>query len=86
MPRLSGLRRIYGLGDDTQPKRPFHRLVQAIYLVALLAGLGYGYSFGERVGGVLLGVVMAINGGLFASILVGAVVDRTLQRKPPPGP
>ncbi|KNZ32845.1 MAG: hypothetical protein AD742_09015 [Methylibium sp. NZG] len=67
-------------------------LVLAAYGAAIVAGLKYGYDFGKQISGPILGVVLAVNGALFCSIVVGMLVDRLQQlrggdarRRDPPG-
>lgn len=59
-------------------------LVWALCLLAGLAGLLLGYDFGARLGGVLLGVVMALNAAAFFWLMVGAVLDRLTRLLRPP--
>ncbi len=51
-------------------------LVRAVAAIAGLLGLVLGYQFGNRVAGLWLGVITGLNGAVFATILVGALVDR----------
>ncbi len=57
----------------------------AVYLVATGVGLVLGFDFGHQVtGGALLGLVTALMGALFCSILSSAViglVERVLQQR-----
>jgi len=50
-----------------------------VYLLATALGLYYGYDIGSRVSGMAMGVVMALNTAVFASIMAGAVSDRLWQ-------
>jgi hypothetical protein len=57
--------------------RALRRIVIALaYVAAISAGLKYGYDFGAQISGRLLGVVLAINGAVFCSLIVGMVTDR----------
>jgi hypothetical protein len=38
----------------------------------------FGFEFGQQISGTLIGVVLAVNGALFGSILAGATVERLL--------
>ena len=53
-------------------------------LLAALAGLVYSYDFGVQIGGPLVGVVLALNGALFCSIVAGALADRLRRAWPQP--
>jgi hypothetical protein len=44
--------------------------------LAALAGLVAGYGFGGRIGGPLVGVVLALNAAVFCSIIAGALAER----------
>ena len=50
--------------------------MRAVAAIAGLLGLVLGYQFGNRVAGLWLGVITGLNGAVFATILVGALVDR----------
>ena len=41
-----------------------------------LLGLVYGYGFGREISGPGLGLLLAINSGLFCGLVVGMVLDR----------
>ena len=56
--------------------RPYRRLIQFIYLVAIVIGLKYGYDFGNRISGMILGVVVALNAAVFCVIIISVVVER----------
>lgn len=62
--------------DAARPKRWTQ---WGVYLLATALGLHYGYDIGSRVSGVAMGVVMALNTAVFASIMAGAVSDRLWQ-------
>lgn len=68
------------------------RVLSALLTVlAALAGLVTSYDFGVQIGGPLVGVVLALNGALFCSIVVGALAERLCRawpqssRQPQPG-
>ena len=46
------------------------------YTLAALAGTVACYGFGNRIGGPLVGVVLALNGAVFCSIVAGALAER----------
>jgi drug/metabolite transporter (DMT)-like permease len=67
----------------TGTRRPAPRQWWAWLVVALagVVGLWFGYDFGRQVSGMGLGLLMAANGAVFASLLASAVVDRLLRPK-----
>ena len=81
---------------DRDEQRPagwgLPRVLSALLtLLAALAGLVYSYDFGVQIGGPLVGVVLALNGALFCSIVAGALAERLRRawpqatRQPQPG-
>jgi drug/metabolite transporter (DMT)-like permease len=63
-----------------------NRFAWAAAALAGLAGLKYGYDFGTQVAGLWLGILMALNGAVFCSLVAGALVERVLRPRPaPPG-
>lgn len=58
---------------------------RAANVMAAGAGLWLGYGFGERIGGTLLGVFVALVAALFCTILVDATIDRLLPPDRPAG-
>jgi drug/metabolite transporter (DMT)-like permease len=61
---------------EVEPRQWWAWLVVAL---AGVAGLWFGYDFGRQVSGMGLGLLMAANGGVFASLLASAVVDRVFR-------
>jgi hypothetical protein len=62
---------------DTRVARSTPRyLLWAAYVAASVIGAAYGFVFGERIGGILLGVVTALNGAVFCAFMVGAIAER----------
>jgi hypothetical protein len=62
---------------DPLPTPPAQRwLVCGAYMLAALVGLVTSYDFGRTIGGPLVGVVLALNGALFCSIVAGALAER----------
>ncbi len=56
--------------------QPLQRwLVRLVCLLAAMAGLFYSYDFGKLIGGPIMGVVLALNGAVFCSIVAGALVE-----------
>lgn len=71
--------------EFTASKHPLQRwLVRLVYLLAAMAGMFYSYGFGKLIGGTIVGVVLALNGAVFCSIVAGALVE-TLCRWWPAG-
>lgn len=48
-------------------------------LAAGVVGLLYGYAFGVRLSGTLLGVVLAVNGALLCSMVADALLERVAR-------
>jgi hypothetical protein len=57
------------------------RWVWATQAVAAGVGLVLGYDFGVRISGTLLGVVLALNGALFCSMVVDVLADRLVRAR-----
>jgi hypothetical protein len=51
-------------------------LVRLAYGLAVVLGAIYGYDFGSRIGGMFIGVILALNGAVFCSIVAGAAAER----------
>jgi len=51
-------------------------LVRLVYMLAAVAGMIYSYDFGKVIGGPLVGVVLALNGAIFCSIVAGALAEK----------
>jgi hypothetical protein len=63
--------------DSPASARVPRRVVLAlVYVLAATIGLLASYDFGSRIGGMFVGVVLALNGAVFCSIVVGAVAER----------
>jgi hypothetical protein len=71
--------------EPSDVQRPPRWLVAAVSTLAALAGLVYSYDFGVQIGGPVVGVVLALNGALFCSILAGALVERLARWWPAAG-
>jgi hypothetical protein len=71
--------------EPSDVQRPPRWLVAAVSLLAALPGVVYSYDFGAQIGGPLVGVVLALNGALFCSILAGALVERLARWWPATG-
>ena len=62
---------------DSASVTPMQRwLVRLAYGLAAAAGMVYGYDFGKVIGGPFVGVVLALNGAVFCSIVAGALAER----------
>jgi hypothetical protein len=48
-------------------------------LAAGVVGLLYGYAFGVRLSGTLLGVVLAVNGAVLCSMVADALLERVAR-------
>ena len=57
-------------------------LVRLVYMLAAGAGMIYSYGFGKVIGGPFVGVVLALNGAVFCSIVAGALAERLCQSWP----
>jgi hypothetical protein len=55
-------------------------LVWTATVIAGLVGLFCGFDFGNRLAGMWLGAVLALNGALFCSIVVAAAAEKLTQR------
>ena len=55
-------------------------VVRTCAAVGALVAAWACYGFGTQVSGVLLGVVAAINGGLFGALIAGTLVDSLVNR------
>jgi hypothetical protein len=60
-----------------------HALLAVVYLVAIAAGLKFGYDFGEQISGRWLGFVLAINGAIFCSFVASMLAERIFKPKQP---
>lgn len=63
--------------------------IWAAQAVAVVLGLKYGYAFGVRISGAVLGVVLAANTAVFGALGVTALVDLAQRLRPAtrePGP
>ena len=54
-------------------------IIRAISAVAALAAGAAAFDAGVRMAGTLLGAVMAVNAGIFAALLAGAIAERALR-------
>ena len=60
--------------DDTRPPTA----AWVVGIVAALAGLWYGYHFGDKLSGTWLGIVTALSTGLFGFLVASSLVERWL--------
>lgn len=69
---------------ETTPATPTQRwLVRLACLLAAAFGMWACYGFGHRIGGLAVGVVLALNGALFCSIVAGALAERLCRKRRP---
>lgn len=61
-------------GADT----PRGRKVIGASLVGLLVGVAVGFDAGQRMGGWMPALFMALNGGMFCSLMAGWLAERLL--------
>jgi hypothetical protein len=61
-----------------RPSRSNGTLIRGITVAAGLVGMLAGFDFGNRLSGMLIGALMALNGAIFCSILAAAVAERLL--------
>jgi divalent metal cation (Fe/Co/Zn/Cd) transporter len=57
------------------------RVVRLLCLLAGLAGMWFGYGFGLRISGVLIGVLAGLNTGALFMLTASSLADRLLQRR-----
>jgi hypothetical protein len=57
-------------------------LLRLVYGLAAVLGMVYSYDFGKVIGGPLVGVVLALNGAVFCSIVAGALAERLCRTQP----
>lgn len=53
-------------------------VIALVYLAGAALGAVYGYGFGVQIGGPLMGVVTAVTGAVFCTILISGGIDRLL--------
>ena len=58
-------------------------LKAVVYLGAALLAAGFSFDFGLRAGGTVVAVIAALNGAVFATILVDAALDALRRRRRP---
>jgi len=62
---------------DPAPATPLQRwLLRLVYVLAAVTGMVYSYDFGKVIGGPIMGVVLALNGAVFCSIVAGALAEK----------
>jgi hypothetical protein len=68
---------------EPAPATPLQRwLLRLVYALAAVLGMAYSYDFGKVIGGPFVGVVLALNGAVFSSIVAGALAERLCQWRP----
>lgn len=66
-----------------EPRRSRRWLVWTASLAAAALGIVYGFQVGQRVAGLWLGLVMALNAGALGALIAGSLVDRLMRRLGP---
>jgi hypothetical protein len=56
------------------------KLTPVAYGAAVLVGLVYGFDVGERISGIFMGMIMAVNTAVFGVFCVSALAGWLLQR------
>jgi zinc transporter ZupT len=72
------------LSPPEREPRTWRAVSWVLVTLAALAGLWYGYAFGERLGGLFLGVLLAVVAAVLTSVLVDGAIDwlaRTASRR-----
>lgn len=65
---------------EPAPATPAQRwLVRLAYGLAAMLGMLASYDFGQVIGGPWVGVVLALNGAIFCSIVAGALAERLCE-------
>lgn len=67
---------------STSPVRLWLWLPRLVYALAAMIGAIYSYDFGSIIGGPLVGVVLALNGAVFCSVVAGALAERLCTSRP----
>jgi drug/metabolite transporter (DMT)-like permease len=63
-----------------EPRPRWQRwLIQLAQGVAVVVGLGFGYSFGVQLAGLPLGIVTAICSAVFCAMVVDGLADWVLR-------
>ncbi len=57
-----------------------------LYLAAAGLGASFSFDFGMRAGGTWLALIAALQGAVFATLMVDAVRNGLRRRRHPPGP
>lgn len=68
------------MSEPSSGKGLMRRLIQVAVSIVVLGASVYGYRFGVRAGGTVLGVVMAVNAAVFCAILLSAFQMRPWRR------
>jgi hypothetical protein len=63
---------------ETPPERSrFRRYLRyGVSFVAVMVGLKFGFDFGNRISGPLMGVVAAINSAVFCALILDFITER----------
>lgn len=64
---------------SAQPRRRWGWVATLLAIAAALAGAKFGFDFGNRLGGLWFGALLALNSAVFCSIMAGGLADRLLR-------
>jgi hypothetical protein len=65
---------------EPQPESTFRRwLFRALWLLAALAGLKFGFDFGVSIGGPWMGFAMAITSAIFCTMMAEGIAEWLLR-------
>lgn len=62
---------------------PGQFIAWTLMAVAGAAGAWFSYGFGAQIGGVLIGVILALNGAAISALLTSSILARWTRRPPP---
>jgi hypothetical protein len=70
-----------GAASDAERARGASMIEWVAGLVAAALGLWYGYDFGERLSGTVLGVITAVSTALFGFLLASSLAERFFSNR-----
>ena len=54
-------------------------IIALVYLAGAALGAVFSFGFGLQIGGPLMGVVTAVTGAMFCTILISGAIDQLLR-------